>query len=48
MLFVFDYGEEWRFEVELLKLGAKKPDTRYPRLLNSLGDAPEQYPDRED
>jgi hypothetical protein len=45
MLFVFDYGEEWCFEVELLKLGGKKPGSRYPRLLNSSGDAPEQYPD---
>ena len=30
------------------KPGEKKPGTRYPRLLNSSGDAPEQYPDRED
>ena len=45
MLFVFDYGEEWCFQVELVKLGGKKPETRYPRLLSSLGDAPEQYPE---
>ena len=45
MLFVFDYGDEWRFTVELVKLGEKKPGTRYPRLLDSSGDAPEQYPD---
>jgi|KBSMisStaDraftv2_1062788.scaffolds.fasta_scaffold569239_2 hypothetical protein len=45
MLFVFDYSEEWSFQVELVKLGEKKPGTRYPRLLSSSGDAPEQYPE---
>ena len=43
MLFVF--GDEWRFQVELLKLGAKAPGLRYPRLLVASGDAPDQYPD---
>ena len=45
MLFVFDYDADWRFTVELIKTGGKKPGSRYPRLLNSSGDAPEQYPD---
>lgn len=48
MLFVFDYDAEWCFAVELIKLGAKKPGSRYPRLLNSSGDAPEQYPEIDD
>jgi hypothetical protein len=48
MLFVFDYGAEWLFTVELIKIGAKKPGSRYPRLLNSSGDAPEQYPDQDE
>ncbi|HEX9557001.1 MAG TPA: hypothetical protein VF991_10925 [Reyranella sp.] len=48
MLFVFDYGDDWRFQVELVKLGAKKPQTRYPRLLVASGDAPSQYGDEED
>jgi hypothetical protein len=47
MQFVFDYGDEWRFQVELVKLGRKAPGLRYPRLLVALGDAPEQYPDRD-
>lgn len=45
MQFLFDFDAEWSFQVELVKLGGKKPGTRYPRLLNSSGDAPEQYPD---
>ena len=32
---------------ELVKVAGKKPGTRYPRLINSSGDAPEQYPDRD-
>ena len=48
MLFVFDYGDEWLFAVELIKIGAKKPGSRYPRLLNSSCDAPEQYPGVDD
>ena len=48
MLFLFDYGDGWRFTVELVKLGEKKPGTRYPRLVGTSGDAPEQYPDMDD
>jgi hypothetical protein len=48
MLFVFDYGDEWCFQVELVKLGSKAPGLRYPRLLVAVGDAPEQYPDMDD
>jgi len=48
MLFVFDYDAEWRFTIELVKVGGKKPGSRYPRLINSSGDAPEQYPDLDD
>jgi hypothetical protein len=45
MLFVFDYGDDWRFVIEARALGAKAPKTRYPRLVASVGKAPEQYPD---
>ena len=48
MLFLFDYGDDWRFTVELVKLGEKKPGTRYPRLVGTSGDAPEQYPDMDE
>ncbi len=48
MLFLFDYGDEWRFQVELVGLGEKTPKTRYPKLLSSVGKAPPQYPDDDD
>lgn len=48
MLFLFDYGDDWQFTVELVKRGEKKPALRYPRLLLASGDAPDQYPDPDD
>lgn len=45
LLFLFDYGDEWRFRVKLKATGAKLPKTRYPRVVASQGDAPEQYPE---
>ncbi len=44
MLFLFDYGDNWEFRVELLRVGERQPRTRYPRLLAKKGRAPEQYP----
>ncbi len=48
MLFLFDYGDEWRFQVELKALGKKVAKTRYPRLVATMGEAPQQYPDEDD
>jgi Plasmid pRiA4b ORF-3-like protein len=45
MLFLFDYGDEWRFRVEVIGLDEKVPRTRYPRVLATVGKAPPQYPD---
>lgn len=44
MLFLFDYGDEWMFTVELLRVEAVQPKVKYPRVLKSQGAAPEQYP----
>jgi len=48
MLFVFDYGDEWRFEVKLTTQGEKTPKTRYPRMVAAVGEAPPQYPDADE
>lgn len=45
MLFLFDYGDDWRWIVTLKGFGKKEAETKYPRVLKSVGDAPEQYPD---
>jgi hypothetical protein len=43
LLFLFDYGDEWRFKVKLKGTGRKTPKTRYPRVVASNGEAPKQY-----
>src|SRR3954447_4260108 len=48
MLFLFDYGDEWRFKVEMVGLGEKVPKARYPKVLATVGKAPPQYPDLEE
>src|SRR5271165_534641 len=48
MRFLFDYGDEWLFLVELVKRKPKEPKVKLPRLLISAGKAPAQYPDPED
>jgi hypothetical protein len=44
MLFLFDYGDEWHFTVELMALGEKVPKSHYPKIVASVGKAPPQYP----
>lgn len=45
MIFLFDYGDDWRFTVSLKEFGRKSAKTRYPRVVASKGEAPPQYPD---
>ncbi|MCG2726153.1 MAG: plasmid pRiA4b ORF-3 family protein [Elusimicrobia bacterium] len=48
MLFLFDYGDSWQFNVELEEiLNAEKWDLK-PLILESIGKAPLQYPPCED
>lgn len=46
-LYLFDYGDEWRFEVEFLREGFPEK-TDYPRIIDSRGEAPQQYTDYEE
>ena len=48
MMFLFDYGDDWRFVIELIGFSGKKAGKKYPYVLRSMGDAPEQYPEIED
>jgi hypothetical protein len=48
MLFLFDYGDEWRFTTEFIALGRHDPQIDYPRVVGTAGKAPDQYPDAED
>lgn len=50
MTFLYDYGDEWRFRVEVVATGQAQPGpgAGYPRIVSKLGKAPPQYPDIED
>jgi hypothetical protein len=43
MLFLYDYGNDWRFVVEVIGLGQTAAKIRYPKVLKKVGKAPEQY-----
>jgi hypothetical protein len=47
-LFLFDYGDEWHFGVQLVRTGEVEPGARYPRVVASRGQAPPQYPEVDD
>lgn len=43
MLFLFDYGDNWLFIVELKGIESPKEDAKYPFVVESVGDTPPQY-----
>ncbi|MDQ3459386.1 MAG: plasmid pRiA4b ORF-3 family protein [Deinococcota bacterium] len=48
LLYLFDYGDEWRFIVRLEETKEAEPGKSYPQLVKAVGEAPEQYPDWDD
>ncbi len=44
MLFRFDYGDDWRFSVELKEIRPAFEGEKLPKVDNSIGKAPLQYP----
>ena len=42
-LYLFDYGDERRFDVQLVSLNPTAPKGRYPRIVEEHGRAPQQY-----
>jgi hypothetical protein len=49
IMYHFDYGDEWRFKVQLDKIIENAPDAeQYPRIVESRGEAPTQYPTEEE
>lgn len=43
-LYLFDYGDEWHFNVRVHAIHEDAdPDAQYPRIVESVGDAPPQY-----
>jgi len=48
MTFLFDYGDNWEFQVKLIGEGTKERGATYPRVVKKVGAAPEQYPVEEE
>lgn len=44
--YVFDFGDEWRFQCKVLRELDEKTDI--PCIIRSVGESPEQYPEYED
>jgi hypothetical protein len=44
MLFVYDYGDVWRFRVEVREISELLPDSTVSRVTAEVGKAPDQYP----
>jgi hypothetical protein len=45
ILYLFDYGDCWRFRVEVEEIRTEGSKPRRPRIVEKKGKAPEQYPD---
>jgi len=43
MLFLFDYGDNWQFVVELIGFRTKDAKKKYPYIVKKIGRAPKQY-----
>jgi hypothetical protein len=48
MTFLYDYGDNWQFQIEAIGQNRKVRGVHYPRLLKAIGESPEQYPDLDD
>ena len=43
-LYLFDFGDQWRFDVTLLSIKSSEDVPTRPVIVKSVGEAPEQYP----
>ncbi len=45
LYYLFDFGDHWLFEIKKSrKKMMEHPDVKYPRLIEAVGENPEQYP----
>jgi hypothetical protein len=48
MEYLFDFGDEWRFDVRLERIDSADSRIKKPKLLEKHGEAPPQYPNMEE
>lgn len=46
-IYHFDFGDDWRFDVQLLEIKTGEPLLLNPKILETHGEAPKQYPEVE-
>jgi len=46
--YLFDFGDDWWHELTVLKIEETSIQQRYPRIVKTVGESPEQYPDPDD
>lgn len=46
--YVFDYGDYWRHEIQVVSIRDEPAPPRYPRVVERQGESPDQYPEPED
>jgi hypothetical protein len=44
MIYLYDFGDQWEFDVTFERVDAPGGATTEPIILDSRGEAPEQYP----
>ena len=47
-LYIFDFGDEWRFSIEVLEIKNQVTDKFEAEIIESKGELPQQYPDFDD
>ena len=50
LYYMFDYGDSWLFKITKSRKSPQEPqqDVEYPRVINEVGEKPEQYPEWEE
>lgn len=48
LYYLFDFGDQWWHEITVEQTDGEPQPGRYPRILETRGDSPEQYADADD
>ena len=47
-LYLFDYGDEWKFNIEVFEMKNEGNEKSKAKVIESKGERPQQYPDYDD
>jgi hypothetical protein len=46
--YLFDFGDDWYHQIDVVAIGEAEPNLKYPRVTDRTGDSPPQYMEEED